>query len=51
MEITEVKGKQEILEGYEIVLTTAAGKETEITIAPDGKVLEDSGEAKKEKKK
>ena len=51
MEITEVKGKAERLEGYEIVLRTAAGKEAEITVAPDGKVLEDSGEAKKEEKK
>ena len=51
MEITAVKGKQEKLEGYEVVLTTAAGKEAEITVAPDGKVLEDSGEAKKEEKK
>src|SRR5262245_34280924 len=50
MEITEVKNKKEVLEGYEIVLETADKKEVEITIAPDGKVLEDSGEKKEEKK-
>src|SRR5262245_30433243 len=50
MEITEVKGKDEKLEGYEIVLETADKKEQEITIAPDGKILEDSGEKKEEKK-
>jgi hypothetical protein len=50
MEITEVKGKEEKLEGYEIVLVTADKKEVEVTIAPDGKVLEDSTEKKEEKK-
>ncbi|MCI0682243.1 MAG: PepSY-like domain-containing protein [Gemmataceae bacterium] len=51
MEITEMKGKQAKLEGYEIVLQTAANKEVEITVAPDGKILEeDSGEAKKDEK-
>jgi len=50
MEVTEVKGKEEKLEGYEINLVTADKKEVEVTIAPDGKVLEDSSE-KKEKKK
>src|SRR5262245_29160205 len=43
MEITEVKEKKEILEGYEIVLETADKKEVEVTVAPDGKILEDSG--------
>ena len=32
-------GKDE-LEGYEVVLATKDGKEVEITVAPDGKVLE-----------
>jgi uncharacterized membrane protein YkoI len=50
MEITEIKDKKEVLEGYEIVLETADKKEQEITIAPDGKVLEDTGEKKEEKK-
>ena len=39
------------LEGYEIELTTADKKEVEVTVAPDGKILEDSGEKKEEKKK
>ena len=47
MEITDVKGKKEMIEGYEIVLETADKKEQEITIAPDGKVLEDTGDEKK----
>jgi hypothetical protein len=50
MAITEVKGKDEKLEGYEIVLDTADKKEVEVTVAPDGKILEDSGEKKDEKK-
>lgn len=50
MEITEVKGKEEKLEGYEIVLETADKKEVEVTVAPDGKLLEDTGAAKEEKK-
>ena len=41
MEITEVKDKKEVLEGYEIVLETADKKEVEITFAPDGKILEE----------
>ncbi len=46
MQITEVKDKKEALEGYEIVLDTAEKKEVEVTVAPDGKILEDSGEKK-----
>jgi Putative beta-lactamase-inhibitor-like, PepSY-like len=46
MQITEVKDKKETLEGYEIVLETAEKKTAEITVAPNGKVMEDSGEAK-----
>jgi uncharacterized membrane protein YkoI len=45
MMITAVAEGQDSLEGYEIVLDTADGKEVEITIAPDGTVLEDSGKA------
>jgi len=48
MEITEVQGKDENLEGYEVVLETAQKREIEITIAPDGKILEDSEENKSE---
>jgi len=51
MEIMEVKGKEDKLEGYEIVLVTADKKEVEVTIAPDGKVLEDSTEEKKKAEK
>jgi len=51
MEVTEIKGKEEKLEGYEINLVTADKKEVEVTIAPDGKVLEDSTEKKEKKDK
>lgn len=46
MAVTEVKNKKESLQGYEIVLETADKKEVEVTIAPDGKVLEDTSEKK-----
>ena len=49
MEVTEIKAGKEMLEGYEINLQTADKKKVEVTISPDGKILEDSGE-KKEKK-
>lgn len=49
-EIMEIKaGKEEKLEGYEVVLETADKKSVEVTVAPDGKIVEDTGE-KKEKK-
>lgn len=52
MEVHEVKDKKEVLEGYEIELETADKKEVEVMVAPDGKVLEDSGaEPKKDEKK
>ena len=51
MEVTEVKGAEEKLEGYEINLVTADKKEVEVVIAPDGKVLEDSTEKKEKKDK
>jgi len=51
MEVTEVKGTEEKLEGYEINLVTADKKEVEVVIAPDGKVLEDSSEKKEKKDK
>ena len=50
MEITEIKEKKEVHGGFEIVLETADKKEVEVTIAKDGKVLEDSGAKKEEKK-
>ncbi len=46
MEITAVKGGEDALEGYEIVLETAEGEEAEITVAPDGQIVEESGEEK-----
>lgn len=46
MEITEVKDGKDVLEGYEIVLETRDNKDVEVTVAPDGKILEDSGAAK-----
>ena len=50
MEITEIKDKKEVHGGFEIVLTTADNKEVEVTIAKDGKIGEDSGAKKEEKK-
>ena len=46
MEITAVRDGKDVLEGYEIVLRTAETKEVEVTVAPDGKIQEDSGEGK-----
>lgn len=43
MEITAVTGKAEELEGYEIILTTADKQDAEVTVAPGGQILEDSG--------
>lgn len=51
MEITAVKDGEDVLEGYEVTLETADMEEVEITLAPDGKVLEDSGEEKQEEEK
>jgi uncharacterized membrane protein YkoI len=50
MEITDIKDKKEVHGGFEIVLKTADRKEVEVTIAKNGKVLEDSGDKKEEKK-
>jgi uncharacterized membrane protein YkoI len=52
MEITEIKDKKEVHGGFEIVLETADKKEVEVTVAKDGKILEDSTDPpKKEEKK
>jgi hypothetical protein len=51
MEETEVMGKSEKLSAYEVVLDTADKKEVEVRLSPDGKILEDTGEAKAEEKK
>jgi uncharacterized membrane protein YkoI len=48
MEGFEVKDGKDVLDSYEVVVETAEKREVELTIAPDGRILEDSGE-KKEK--
>jgi hypothetical protein len=47
MEITHIKEKKETLHGYEIILVTEDKKELEVTVAPDGKILEEPKEEKK----
>jgi hypothetical protein len=42
MEETEVKGKEEKLFAYEVVLVTADKKGVELKLSPDGKILEES---------
>jgi uncharacterized membrane protein YkoI len=42
MAITAVKDGKDVLEGYEITLETAQKRAVEVTVAPDGKVLEES---------
>ncbi len=44
MQVTSVKDGKDALEAYEIVLETSDRKEAEVTAAPDGKILEDSGQ-------
>jgi len=46
MAITAVQDGKDAPDGYEIVLETADKKVVEVTVAPDGKVLEDSGQKK-----
>jgi uncharacterized membrane protein YkoI len=43
MVITAVVDGKDVVEGYEIVLATTDRKEVEVTVAPDGTILEDSG--------
>jgi len=50
MEETEVKGKDEKLSAYEVVLTTVEKKDVEVRVSPEGKILEDTGARKEEKK-
>lgn len=50
MQITAVNEGKEALEGYEIVLETAADEEVEVMVAPEGKILEDSGKKKEQEK-
>ncbi len=51
MEETEVKGKDEKLSAYEVVLVTADNKNVELRLSPDGKILEDTGAKKPKEKK
>src|SRR5262245_10627035 len=51
MEETEVKGKDEKLSAYEVILVTADKTEVEVRVSPDGKILEDTGAKKPEGKK
>jgi uncharacterized membrane protein YkoI len=48
LQITEVTDEGELLGGYEVVLVTPEGAETELTIAPDGTVLEEGDEGAEE---
>jgi hypothetical protein len=51
MEETEVKGKDEKLAAYEVVLVTADNKDVEVKVSPEGKILEDTGAEKPKEKK
>jgi Putative beta-lactamase-inhibitor-like, PepSY-like len=51
MEETEVKGKDEKLSAYEVVLVTTDKKEEEVRVSPKGEILEDTGEKKPDEKK
>jgi hypothetical protein len=44
MEIATVVDDQDKLEGYEVVLETTDMKDVEVMVAPDGGIIEDSGE-------
>ena len=46
MRTTQVKNGKDVLEGYEIVLTTSGKKNVEVTVAPDGRIVEDSTDKK-----
>ena len=46
MAVTEVTGGDERLQGYEIVVQRAHKKDVEMTVAPDGKILEGPGKEK-----
>jgi hypothetical protein len=49
MEETEVKGRNERLSAYEVVLVTADRKNVEVRVSPDGRILEDTGETQAKK--
>jgi hypothetical protein len=46
MAVTGVSGGAERLEGYEVVVRRSLKKDVEMTIAPDGKILEGPGAEK-----
>lgn len=46
MAMTDVKDGKDAMAGYEVVLRNPRGKDVEVTVAPDGKILEDSGRKK-----
>jgi putative PepSY-like beta-lactamase-inhibitor len=46
MEITAIKNGKDELEGYEVIVKTAKKKVIEVTLAPDGRILEDSTDQK-----
>ena len=46
MAVTAVANGKETLEGYELSLKTSGRKAIEMTVAPDGKIIEDSGARK-----
>jgi hypothetical protein len=46
--ITKVKGGDEKLESYEVVLATASGKKVEVVLSPDGKITKTEEKGKKE---
>ena len=46
MAVTDVTDGKERLEGYEIVVQRAMKKDVEMTVAPDGKILEGAGAEK-----
>jgi hypothetical protein len=51
MEVIDVKDGKETPGGFEVTLETADKKEVEVVVSADGKITEDSGEKKDEKKK
>lgn len=44
MQVTAIRDGKEALEGYEVSLKTPDKKHVEVTVDPDGKILEDSGD-------
>lgn len=51
MEVIDVKDGKDTPGGFEITLETADKKEVEVVVTADGKITEDTGEKKEEKKK